>query len=92
MNVGSGNTDSINHLVELMKGDITYIPKRPGEPECTFADTTKIQNLLKWKPSISFEEGVIIMLEHINEWENAPLWTPKKIENATKDWFKYLSK
>jgi len=92
MNVGSGNTYSINNLVELMDGDITYIPKRPGEPECTYADTTKIQKLLDWKPSVSFEEGVKIMLEHINEWENAPLWTPKKIENATKDWFKYLSK
>ena len=36
MNVGSGNTYSVNRLVELLGGNVEYIPKRPGEPECTF--------------------------------------------------------
>jgi len=48
--------------------------------------------MLKWKPEISFEEGIKIMLENIDYWKNAPLFTVKTIENATKDWFKYLSK
>ena len=43
LNVGSGNHYSINRLVELLGGKITYIPKRPGEPDCTFADITKIK-------------------------------------------------
>ena len=92
MNVGSGNTYSVNRLVELLEGDVVYVPKRPGEPDCTFADITKIRNLLAWKPKVSFEEGVKIMLENINYWRKAPVWTPETIADATKDWFKYLGK
>jgi UDP-glucose 4-epimerase len=90
MNVGSGNHYSINRLVELLGGEKIHIPKRPGEPDCTFADTRKIKNILGWEPKISFEEGVQNMLDHIDYWREAPLWTPEKIEEATKDWFKYL--
>lgn len=92
LNIGSGNTYSINLLVKLLGGDVVYIPKRPGEPQCTFADITKIKKLLGWKPKISFEEGVKIMIENIYYWKDAPVWTPEKIVDATKDWFKYLSK
>ena len=91
-NVGSGNTYSVNHLVQLLGGDVIHIPKRPGEPDCTQADISKIQRLLGWKTQVSFETGVKIMLEHIQDWKKAPLWTPEKINKATKDWFKYLSK
>jgi UDP-glucose 4-epimerase len=90
-NVGSGNTYSINRLVELLGGEITYIPKRPGEPDCTFAATHKINTILNWKPKVSLEEGVGIMLENIDYWREAPLWDPASIAEATKDWFKYLS-
>lgn len=89
-NVGSGNTYSVNKLVELLGGAIVYIPKRPGEPDCTFADTAKIYNTIGWKPKITFEEGVRIMLENIDYWREAPLWEPNTIADATKDWFKYL--
>ena len=51
MNVGSDGTYSVNHLIELLRGEKVYIPKRPGEPDCTFADTTKIKEILNWKPS-----------------------------------------
>ncbi|MDD4955591.1 MAG: SDR family oxidoreductase, partial [Candidatus Omnitrophica bacterium] len=74
MNVGSGNTYSVNKLVELLGGEIIYIPKRPGEPECTFADTAKIKKLLKWMPQVSFESGVKTMLDNINNWSDAPVW------------------
>ncbi|MEZ4826134.1 MAG: SDR family oxidoreductase [Bacteroidia bacterium] len=92
MNVGSGGTYSVNRLVELLGGEITYIPKRPGEPDCTYADTTKIRSVLKWEPKVSFEEGVKTMLENIDYWREAPLWEPASIAEATKDWFKYLGK
>ena len=91
-NVGSGNPQSINTLVEYLGGEVVYIPKRPGEPPRTHADISKIQKLLKWKPSVPFKEGVKIMVEHIQDWKNAPLWTPEKINKATEDWFRYLSK
>jgi UDP-glucose 4-epimerase len=92
MNVGSGNTYSVNRLVELLKGEVAYIPKRPGEPDRTFADTTKIKKLLGWVPQVSFEQGVNAILENIAYWKDAPVWTPEKIEVATQDWFKYLAR
>ncbi|MFT6069467.1 MAG: UDP-glucose 4-epimerase [Bacteriovoracaceae bacterium] len=92
MNVGSGNHYSINRLVELLGGKVTYIPKRPGEPDCTFADITKIKNKLNWSPSVSFEDGVSEMLKNINYWKDAPVWTPEKIAVETKPWFDALEK
>lgn len=92
LNVGSGNTYNINTLVNLLGGDITYIPKRPGEPDCTFADITKIKKRLNWHPQVNFEEGVKIMLDNIDYWRQAPVWTPDSIREATRDWFKYLAK
>lgn len=92
LNVGSGGTYSINRLTELLGGDAIYIPKRPGEPDCTLADITKIKAALNWQPKVTFEQGVKIMLENIDYWKSAPVWTSEKIKEATKDWFKYLSK
>lgn len=91
LNVGSGHTYSVNRLVELLGGPVTYIPKRPGEPDCTFADITKIRRVLEWEPRVSFEEGVGIMLQHIDSWRSAPAWTPETIAVATREWFQYLS-
>jgi len=90
-NVGSGYTTSVNKLVELLVGDKIYIPKRPGEPDCTYADITKIKNEIGWIPKVSFEEGVAEIVRHIEYWRDAPVWTPDSIESATRDWFKYLS-
>ncbi|WXG58342.1 MAG: SDR family oxidoreductase [Candidatus Sedimenticola sp. (ex Thyasira tokunagai)] len=90
MNVGSDNTYSISRLVALLGGPVVHIPKRPGEPDCTFADVTKIERLLGWRAQVSFESGVAEMLENIDYWREAPLWTVDSIEDATKDWFAYL--
>lgn len=92
MNVGSGNHYSVNRLVELLGGETVAIPKRPGEPDTTFGDTTKIRRLLGWAPTVSLEEGVARMLEHISDWKDAPLWDPSSIEQATAAWFHYLGK
>ncbi len=91
-NVGSSDCYSINRLVELLGGEIEYLPKRPGEPDCTFADIRKIQEMLGWKARVSFEQGVKIMLEHIEQWGDAPLWDATSIQAATKSWFHYLGK
>jgi UDP-glucose 4-epimerase len=92
MNVGSGQTYSVNRLVELLGGPVTYIPKRPGEPDSTFADITKIKKILGWAPRVSLETGVKKMLERIEDWREAPVWEPAAIAQATADWFKYLAK
>lgn len=91
-NVGSGNPQDINKLVFLLQGNKVHIPKRPGEPDCTWADISKIRQMLSWQPKVSFEEGIKKMLENIDYWQDAPVWTPEKITEATRDWFKYLAK
>lgn len=89
-NVGSGATYEVNHLVNLLGGTVEHIPKRPGEPDSTFADISKIRDYLGWNPEVSFEKGVSIMLDNIQDWKDAPLWNSSRIEEATKTWFKYL--
>jgi len=91
-NVGSDNTYSINYLVALLGGEKQYIPKRPGEPDSTYADISKIKELLKWSPKVSFEEGVKVMLEHLDLYKDAPVWDEESINEATRDWFKCLKK
>jgi UDP-glucose 4-epimerase len=90
-NVGSANTYSVNRLAELLGGEVSHIPKRPGEPDSTFADIGKIRRILGWRPTMSFERGVGIMLDNIEYWREAPVWTPATIADATKEWFEYLS-
>lgn len=91
-NLGAGNPQSINRLVELLEGEVIYIPKRPGEPDSTHADISKITKELKWKPSVSFEEGMARMMAEIHCWQDAPLWDPNSIAEATKTWFNFMSK
>ena len=83
-NLGAGNPQSVNRLVELIGGPVVHIPKRPGEPDCTWADITKIQRDLGWKPVVPFEHGVQRMMEDIELWRDAPLWDPQSIAPATK--------
>ena len=89
-NLGAGNPQSVNRLVELLGGEKIQIPRRPGEPECTWADIAKITAELGWRPQVSFEEGVAKIVANIGYWENAPLWDPASIAGATKTWFEYL--
>jgi UDP-glucose 4-epimerase len=91
-NIGSGETVSVIKIVNLLGGKKIYIKKRPGEPDCTFADIKLINKKLKWKPKIKIEKGINLLLKDIDYWKKAPVWTPKKINNATKLWFKYLEK
>lgn len=89
-NVGSGNAHSVNDVVKILGGQVTYISKRPGEPDCTFGDISKIKKTLGWQPKISLKEGVGILLENIDYWREAPVWTPESIARATREWFQLL--
>lgn len=90
INIGTGKPQSINTLVKLIGGRVVHIPKRPGEPDRSQADIRKAKRLLHWKPTTSFEKGVKVMLANIDAWKDAPVWTPKTIARATKEWFTYL--
>jgi UDP-glucose 4-epimerase len=90
INIGSDNTYSVNRVVELLEGEVVYIPKRPGEPDCTWADISKVKKLLKWSPTVSIEQGIKNLLDNIDYWSEAPVWDPDSISIATKKWFEYL--
>lgn len=92
INIGSGKSESVLRLVELLEGPIIHIPKRPGEPDCTWADITKAQTLLKWQPQVTLSQGVAEMLANIELWREAPVWTPETIKQETKSWFEHLGK
>ena len=91
-NLGAGHPQSVRKLAGLISDQCVQIPKRPGEPECTWADITRIRTELGWEPRISFEDGVKTMLEHIDYWREAPVWDPASIAEATKNWFAFLDR
>jgi len=91
-NLGAGDPQSINRLVELIGGEVTYVPKRPGEPDCTWADTRKVRERLAWEPRVGFAEGVAAMLRDIHRWEDAPVWDPASIAAATRTWFEFMAR
>jgi len=90
-NLGAGNPQTVNRLIELLGGgEVVRLPKRPGEPDCTWADISKIERELGWKPRVPFEEGVREMLKNLDYWRQAPVWDPASIAGATKSWFTFL--
>ena len=91
-NLGAGNPQSVNRLAELLGGECEYIPKRPGEPDCTWADISKITRELGWRQRIAFEAGVQTMLDNIDYWREAPVWDSLSIAHATKTWFEFLER
>jgi len=91
LNVGCGRTESVNRLVALLGSPpVVHVPKRPGEPDCTLADVTRIRRVLGWEPRVPFDEGVEHMLAAIDQWRDAPVWDVASIATATRDWFAHL--
>ena len=91
-NLGAGDPQSVNRLVELLGGVVVTLPRRPGEPDCTWADIGKIRRELGWTPEVSFEDGVRHVLAEIDYWKDAPLWDPESITRATETWFTILGR
>lgn len=90
-NIGTGKPQSINHLVKLLKiTEKTYIPKRPGEPDITHADITKMTSQTSWRPTMSIEHGIKNVLANIDLWDGCKAWEPQEIQHETSNWFKYL--
>jgi len=92
INVGSGGTYSVNRIAELIGGATEHIPKRPGEPDCTFADVTKARTLLDWQATVPLEDGVGSLVAGIEEFRNAPVWERESIAEATRAWFEHLGR
>ena len=89
-NIGTGSPKSVNEMIKLIGGKKLFIPKRPGEPSVTHANINKVKSKLKWKPRISFKDGINDVLENIDYWKKSILWNKNSIKKATKNWFRYL--
>ena len=90
LNIGSSKPIKIIELVKLLSKKYINIPKRPGEPTITFAKIAKANRILKWSPKIKFKNGIKELVENIEYWKDAPLWTKANIKKETKNWFKFL--
>ena len=60
--VGTGSAYSIQQIADSISDNQVYIDKRSGEMETTFADITKIGDVLGWKPEID----VIDWIKNVN--------------------------
>lgn len=92
LNVGTGEPVSVLQIAEILGGDRTHIPKRPGEPDCTHASIDRIANVLGWRAEVSISAGIERLLAQIQAWKDAPVWTPESIAVATKTWFTQLGR
>ena len=61
-NVGTGSAYSIQQIADSISDNQVYIDKRSGEMETTFADITKIGDVLGWQPEID----VIDWIKNVN--------------------------
>ena len=90
-NVGNGKETSVNLIADIIGGNKVSVPKRPGETERSIANISKIRKDLNWQPKITIVEGVKMLIKDINNWKEAKVCTPEKIEEEIKNWSKYLS-
>ena len=65
-NIGGCNEKTNLEVISLILGQlgkpkslITHVADRPGHDRRYAIDATKIMNELKWKPSVTFEEGIV---------------------------------
>jgi UDP-glucose 4-epimerase len=91
-NIGSGKGVSIIEIANLLGGPIVHIPKRAGEADDTLADITKAKKELGWTPEVQFSDGLRELIENIQEWKSAPLWTPELIYKEVAPWNDLIGK
>lgn len=90
-NLASGEKTSINRIADLLNAiDRVYIPKRPGEPNITWGNISKLK-ALGWEPRVSIEDGVQELLAAVGNYKDAKVWTAESIKRVTKEWFERLS-
>lgn len=70
-NIGSGVGVSLNCIIEtlrsrlLLSPKVTYLASRAFDVPVSVLDVTKAETVLKWRPSLSFDDGCARMLEDV---------------------------
>jgi nucleoside-diphosphate-sugar epimerase len=65
-NIGNGSTMSVLELAKMISSDYEFIPKREGESDITYADTTKAREILKWSPEHHLKDYIQKELENLH--------------------------
>jgi UDP-glucose 4-epimerase len=58
VNIGSGTSNSIQELADLISPLQESGPARRGDAANTLADITRASALLQWEPAVRFEDGL----------------------------------
>lgn len=58
INIGAGDSHSINKIAQLIGGKIINKPSRVGDVRHTLADNTRAKELLGWQSIVKIEEGI----------------------------------
>ena len=70
-NVGTGNAVTINQLAKIiiklagLNIEPIHADPRPGDIRHSYADISKIKNILGWQPKTSLEEGLRYLVENL---------------------------
>ncbi|PSO44999.1 MAG: hypothetical protein BRC22_01595 [Parcubacteria group bacterium QH_9_35_7] len=77
-NIGSGIQVSVNEIAEIIGGETTHVPQRPGEVRFSEADISKAKEKLNWEPKVEFEDGMDQLMSY---------WgVSQDQENKSEDW------
>ncbi len=85
-NVGSGETQTIDHIADLIGGPTVRIPERHGDPHTARANIGRIFLDLGWHPRVPFAHGLAELLADTAAWRDAPVWLPDVMQRETAQW------
>ena len=70
LNIGNDRPVGLMEMIKIIENlmgkeaNINYMPRHPADNLITWADLTKTQELLNWRPQVSLEDG----LERVINW------------------------
>lgn len=92
-NIGQGYSVSVNYILHLLgveEGEVRRLPDRPGEPKETIALIQKANKTLGWEPTVSFKDGLTLMVADRGYWKSGRVWTWEESIKAQQDWYSLL--
>jgi len=76
INLSSGHETTINEIVQMItklmdyKGEIEYMPPRPGDVRRHHADISRARQLIKYQPRVDLQTGLKLTIEWYRQREN----------------------
>ena len=73
INIACGQAVTVNEIIDMINNLLgksvkpTYTPPRPGDVKHSIADITAAQNLIDFKPTVSFREGLQLAIDWYRE-------------------------